>query len=217
MPDGFSAGSITLDTLVFGAYAWQWGEVTGGPPWFSKDEYAVELKFAPEVADAFNKLNQVDRELAKEHAFRVFLKERTNLAIHITQKEVDGFDLVIGKKGTTLTPAADPNAPDHGLSFRNDGPDMTSFIGKAVPISAISGELSGMVGAPITDKTGLTGVYNFTARYKNEPSGLGALNPQTERNAAAQEIEEQLGLTLVPARVTVNSVHIDHIDRPSEE
>jgi uncharacterized protein (TIGR03435 family) len=138
--------------------------------------------------------------------------------IHITQEEVDGFELVIGKKGTTtLTRSADQSASDHGLSFGNESPDTILFIGKAVTVSEIAGELGGMVGAPIADKTGLTGVYDFTARYKPGSPQLGALTPSAVRIAHAEEIEEQLGLELKPARVTEVSVHIDHIDRPSNQ
>jgi uncharacterized protein (TIGR03435 family) len=185
----------------------------------------MQARFAPEVTDAFNKLGSADRDLARAHAFRVFLKERTNLVFHLRQQEVAGFALVIGKKGTTLKPAADPNEPGHGgTSFGSDG-DTSYMVGKAVSISSITDHLRDMDNTPVLDKTGLAGVYDFTVRYKLAPQDgeTGQAAPEgiltgpgaRARNALAEGIESQLGLKLVPVRVTLDLISIDHVEKPS--
>jgi uncharacterized protein (TIGR03435 family) len=224
--DGFAANRVTVKWLVSTAYETEYDNISGGPAWFENVEYAMQARFAPQVADAFNKLSSADRDLARAHAFRVFLKERTNLAFHLTQKEVAAYALVIGKKGTRLKAATDPNEPGHGVTSMGADDDSFYLTGKAVDISSITGLLQGVDSTPILDKTGLTDVYDFTVRYKlppppggenGQPAPEGILTgPATRaRNALAEAIEAQLGLKLVPTRVTVNVIRIDYIDRPS--
>jgi uncharacterized protein (TIGR03435 family) len=226
VPDGFAANRVTMKWLVSTAYETEYDNISGGPNWFETDEYAMQAKFTPEVTDAFNKLSSADRDLARAHAFRVFLKERINLAFHFTQKEVGAYALVIGKKGTRLKPTADPDEPGHGVTSMGTDGDGFYLIGKAVDISRITDTLRGMDGTPILDKTGLTGVYDFTVRYRlpalaasetGQPAPEGILTGPAARarNALAEAIEAQLGLKLVPARVTLNVIRIDHVDRPS--
>ena len=178
VPDGFSANRVTVKWLVMTAYDTESNNISGGPSWLENDEYAMQARFAPEITDAFNKLNSADRDLARAHAFRVFLKERTNLAFHLTQKEVAAYALVVGKKGTTLKPAADPIEPGHGsMSFGSEG-DTSFMIGKAVDISSIAQHLRGVDTTPVLDKTGLAGVYDFNVRYKLAPPETGQPAPE---------------------------------------
>jgi uncharacterized protein (TIGR03435 family) len=89
--------------------------------------------------------------------------------------------------------------------------DMTSF--------ARSDVFAYTVDRPVIDKTGLTGVYNFTLDFSWQqisagPSPGGASEPASPDIFTA--LQQQLGLKLEPARGQVSHLVVDHIERPSE-
>ena len=68
-----------------------------------------------------------------------------------------------------------------------------------------------------TDKTGLTGNYDFKLVFR--PSGApprAAGAPPDDRPNLFTALEEQLGLKLVASRGVVDVLVVDSIDRPTE-
>jgi uncharacterized protein (TIGR03435 family) len=65
-------------------------------------------------------------------------------------------------------------------------------------------------GRIIVDKTGLTGGYEFTLTYKQQPE------PGDDRASLFTALEEQLGLKLVSDRAPLQILAIDQIERPTE-
>ena len=77
---------------------------------------------------------------------------------------------------------------------------------------AITGILSSMIEAPVADKTGLTGIYNYTLQFGR---------PWSERDPDSwpsifTAVQEQLGLKLEATHETVPNLVVDHIAKPSE-
>jgi bla regulator protein BlaR1 len=68
-------------------------------------------------------------------------------------------------------------------------------------------------GRPVQDKTGLTGKYDVTIE-RPVPEGAGTPEVRPVETSAG-EIENQLGLKLEPANGQVESLVIDHLERPS--
>ena len=64
--------------------------------------------------------------------------------------------------------------------------------------------------SPVADKTGLTERYDFTFEYRGIP--LGSILP-VQLTAVQESLEKQLGLKLVKAKVSVNTLIIDHVDK----
>jgi uncharacterized protein (TIGR03435 family) len=83
--------------------------------------------------------------------------------------------------------------------------------GWGIAIDGFAGILAGAAGAPGIDKTGLTGSYDITLKYA----------PQSDPNSSLPSIftaiQEQLGLKLEPAKVPVDYLIIDHVDRVPTE
>ena len=92
--------------------------------------------------------------------------------------------------------------------------------------------LSDWVGRPVIDKTGLTGLYDFTLKFAPEgvraAGPLGptltllqgqAQSPPADPNAPSLSaaLEEQLGLKLESARGPVEVVVIDRLERPTPD
>jgi uncharacterized protein (TIGR03435 family) len=64
----------------------------------------------------------------------------------------------------------------------------------------------------IVDKTGLKGKYDIDLTWSREEIPGSADNAPSIFAA----LEEQLGLKLEPARAPVDTIRVEHIERPSE-
>ena len=120
-------------------------------------------------------------------------------------------------------PLFDPNNPACGSMRR--GPGIAG--GGGLPITRIVQILSQLTGRQVRDKTGLTGVFDFTLKYMADP-GLKPIpfvpalsGPRTITSDADPDapnlftaLQEQLGLKLESARGPVDVVVIDHVERP---
>lgn len=71
----------------------------------------------------------------------------------------------------------------------------------------LSGERTGR---PVQDKTGLAGSYDFWL-----PTTAALDAPATDPSPSVFSVVEGLGLKLVPAKGQVETLVIDHIERPS--
>jgi uncharacterized protein (TIGR03435 family) len=72
---------------------------------------------------------------------------------------------------------------------------------------------------PVVDQTGLTGIYNFTVKFRPQlPPDVAAdgLDPEIQNLPSIFDaMRDQLGLELVPQKGPVEFLVIDHIERPS--
>jgi uncharacterized protein (TIGR03435 family) len=75
----------------------------------------------------------------------------------------------------------------------------------------IASVLAHRAGQPVVDKTGLTGIYDFTLSYAT------ANDPNSNLPDLFTAVQEQFGLKLVPQKVPVDMIVIDHVDKiPTE-
>jgi len=86
------------------------------------------------------------------------------------------------------------------------------FVGKNVILRAMTSSLSSMVEAPVVDKTGLTGAYNYTLQFGREWSA----NDPDSWPSLFTAVQEQLGLKLEAVHETVPNLVVDHIVKPTE-
>jgi uncharacterized protein (TIGR03435 family) len=86
----------------------------------------------------------------------------------------------------------------------------------------LTGQLTSILGRPVVDQTGLTGLYTFHLQWL-PPEAAPALNDSS--GAMPEELlgvslftalREQLGLKLNSGKVRVEVLVIDQIERPSE-
>ena len=88
----------------------------------------------------------------------------------------------------------------------------------AAVLAALATALRSMAERPVVDKTGLTGSYrvNFHfSRASPEPAGPDApVSPDAPSVFTA--LQEQLGLKLESARISVDVLVIDRMEKPTE-
>lgn len=215
----FEATNLPLKALLQIAYGFD-APIVGAPDWVSNTFYNIQAR-SDEAADArLAKLTDNQVRLEKRYAIRALLHDRLELKTHLETRNSPVFHLVVAKGGVKMQPAPVPPptadggpAPMPPANVQTHGSRHgLEFVGTNSPLSAIMGALSSMVEAPVLNKTGLTGAYNYTLQFgrewsANDPEGWPSI---------FTAVEEQLGLKLESVHEAVPNLVIDHISKPTE-
>ncbi|HZL26483.1 MAG TPA: TIGR03435 family protein [Acidobacteriaceae bacterium] len=216
----FEATNLPLKALLQIAYGFD-APVVGAPDWTTNTFYNIQAR-SDEAADArLAKLTDNEVRLEKRNAIRVLLTERLALKTHLETRNSAIYNLVVDKGGVKMTPVPAPPPPANGEAPSPPPPANVNahgsqhgleFVGSNAPIRAIAGALSSMVEAPVVDKTGLLGTYNYTLQFgrdwsANDPDGWPSI---------FTAVQEQLGLKLESVHESVPNLVVDHITKPTE-
>lgn len=170
------------------------------------------------------KLPLPEVQLEQEHMVQVLLAERFHLKVHWETRESSTYDLVVIKRNRLQTAAVPLSAEEvkawegrtmPPLYQRGDSRLGFQYIAHGATSADIAQMLAGQFGAPVNDKTGLTGKYYFDLKtYQTRESDRkdGETNPWPPLETA---IQDQLGLKLVQSRGPVRFLVIDHAEMPS--
>jgi uncharacterized protein (TIGR03435 family) len=215
-PDRFTATGVPVINLVYFAYNIKYGYVSGGPSWFANDRYDVNATVDPSLAEAMKKMDARERYAQLRSLVRELLKDRFKLQVKVQTKELPIYALVVAKGGPKLKPSAPPAAGDTPTPAKWS----TSALNGVMKIAATNAEMVGLagnlmvqpaVGRQVVDETGLKGNYDYALKW--------ALNPDSP-NASAPDIftalQEQLGLKLDSRKGPVDTLVVEHVERPSE-
>jgi uncharacterized protein (TIGR03435 family) len=147
------------------------------------------------------------------------LAERFRLSVHHQTKEIQTWELTVGKNGPKLTssvkdvppPDAAPQAPrappklgSDGFPVLPPGPGMVMMNGRArmqmtkTTMEQLAGRLAGQLGRPVTDATGLKGEYDFSLYWVTDSMRSAGAPSGASQNGgpAAAEAELDSGPTL---------------------
>jgi uncharacterized protein (TIGR03435 family) len=213
----FEATNLPIKALIQIAYGFD-APVVGAPDWVANTFYNIQAR-SDEAADArLAKLTDNEVRLEKRNAIRVLLATRLGLKTHPETRNTSIYNLVVAKGGIKMQPV--PRPPDGDVPAVPPPADVQAhgsrhgleFVGSNAPMRAISGALSSMVEAPVVDKTGLTGTYNYTLQFgrewsANDPDGWPSI---------FTAVQEQLGLKLENVHEAVPNLVVDNITKPSE-
>jgi uncharacterized protein (TIGR03435 family) len=204
-PAGLSGTNVTLKHLITEAYGVQPYQVFGGPNWLDTDEYDVDAK-----ADGPTTSEQAALML------RGLLTDRFRLVLHREARELRVYDLVADKHGAKIRATMDaetPAAKSGAAGPRNFHGDMRQFadllsiqLSIALPDDPTKpGRASGQP-VPVRDKTGLSGIFDFSVEVKPEAGADMFTLWQSV-------LQDQLGLKLESRKAPVEVLVIDHADR----
>ena len=216
----FQATNLPIKTLLQIAYGFD-APVVDAPDWVTSAFYDI-LARSDEATDArLAKLTDNEVRLEKRNAIRVLLAERLGLKTHLETRNSSIYNLVVGKGGVKMQVVPPPPPPANGEAppplqpadvQAHGSQHGLEFVGSNASMRAITGVLSSMVEAPVVDKTGLTGTYNYTLQFGREWSA----NDPESWPSIFTAVQEQLGLKLEAVHESVPNLVVDHITRPTE-
>lgn len=201
----FTARGYTLVLLIQRVYGVMDWNVSGGPGWIRTDRFDVAAK--ANVSDLTEA--KLQPMLAK------LLADRFKLKLRRSSTQTAGYALEVTKGGAKLNPARDSDEHQDTFRFTNAG-----LSAQGLSMRNFARFFGGKLGVILADETGLTGLYDFKLDWKIDPDRHAADLPGADpreplREAALDALHTQLGLRAVPKKVTIESLVIEHVEKPS--
>jgi uncharacterized protein (TIGR03435 family) len=191
--------NVSLKRLIDRAYNVKPFQVTA-PDWTDSVHFDISAKYPPDVKDD-------DRKLM----LRTLLEDRFKLAVHKETKEVQGYELVVSKKGFKLKPVE----PGSG-GTNSRGAYAETLTAKKVSMEGLADYVASNLGKAVVDKTGIPGVYDFEFRWAREDQPSDG----TEADAAPSlftAVEDTVGVRLQAQKVSLTIFVVDHVERMPDE
>jgi bla regulator protein blaR1 len=207
------ATNITVKMLIAFAYDTPQERILQGPAWLDSERYDILAK--PDQGTD----QPVDRSMgATKLRTQTLLADRFKLTLHKETRQLPVFRLLLDKGG-----------PKHLLPPKGASPDLFTN-GRHVTCQAASMEffaknfLTGQVGGPVFDDTGVKGNFDFSMDWSPSDSPPGRPGePGDERSAPDPmgpslftALREQLGLKLEAGKGPVEVLVIAHAEKLSE-
>jgi uncharacterized protein (TIGR03435 family) len=216
--------NLAMSVLIREAFPAQVGDLIGAPDWVTSDRYDV---------DARTEGNPTREQMRP--MLQTLLAERFQFAAHYETVERPVFSLVVARADGRTRPGLvrssidcaavaaarrenrEPDVPALGNGARSCawsasyGPDGVTVRFGGLPLSRLGESVGTPDGRVIIDRTGLTGGYEFTLTFTQQPA------PGDGNASLFTALEEQLGLKLVPDRASLQMLAIDRIERPAED
>lgn len=235
-PDGFRLIGLPMLAIFQWAYALpnqpgllRADQIEGGPGWLTGELYDVVAKV--DQAELASWQNPAMRQTMLRAMLRDMLAERCKVLSHYGSKEAPVYNLVIAKGGPKFKQAETVDTgelrrkhPEGGLmrgtgTIAVQGPDRMQFY--AIPMAILANTiLPSVADRPVVDKTGLAGYYDLalpsSALRRPPPPAPDAPSLPLEDVSIFTALQEVLGLRLEPAKGQVETLVIDHAERPSE-
>lgn len=229
---------------MFGIFQWAYAlpnqpgllrgdRIEGDPRWLTDELYDVVAKV--DQADLADWQKPAMRQTMLREMLQAMLAERCKAVVHYGSKEAPVYDLVIANGGPKFKQAETVDMaelrrkhPEGGVmrgsgTMAVRGADRTQFYAISMAILANT-ILPSVADRPVLDKTGLTGYYDLAlptrALQRQPPPPPGASQPLDAPSPPLEEESifaavEALGLRLEPAKGQVETLVIDHVERPS--
>lgn len=186
----FTARKITLDVLISMAFGIDSGRVLGKQSWMSSDYYDITAKPEGDRGLSYQQLRPMLQQL---------LVERFRLSFHRETKDSQGYALVVAKTGLKLQ--ATKGAPSRPALLKG------GVRADNISIKTLAAMIAKPAGRPVVDQTGIEGNFDITLDCAPE----GATDSSLPSIFTA--LQEQLGLKLIPQKVPVETLVIDHAER----
>jgi uncharacterized protein (TIGR03435 family) len=237
-PDGYRLKGLPLILAILAAYipsggddsvVFKFDQIAGIPTWLPQTRYDIEAKVSE--ADLPRWKDPTEQPAMLRAMLQAMLADRFKLAVHRETRVVPIYEMTVGRTGPKFKPSEATALADIRLKH----PDAFTLVGGTivatgpnpgqqrlfgVTMPGLCSFLSNMAGRPVHDKTGLTGKYDITYQVELPPpaqEGGGTVpSPDFSTSQIFFVVEDQLGLKLRPEKGPVESLVIDHVERPSE-
>jgi uncharacterized protein (TIGR03435 family) len=219
LPDGLLLHHFPIQFVVQSAFGVPADQIVGLPQWAKTDRYTIQAKV--DEADA-PRWKASGPQPGDQHipALQALLADRFSFKAHVEMLPRPVYCLVVANHGPKFHQATPGDTYPNGEKNR-DGtpvgrPSANFSYGKVTmqgqKIATLIFALSHQnLGYPVVDQTGLTGEYDLTLHWA--PGNTPA--PDSSEPPLFTALQEQLGLKLELKKVPIETIVVDHIDRPS--
>ena len=218
-PDGLVMENGTLRNLIFNAYRPQSTELVGAPGWLADRYDLIAKTTGPSTSEQ------------RAAMLRALLAEELQLRAHYEMREQPVFDLVFARRDRSLgagiirtdrdcaaaATARDAGKPEPALAPASNGAppcgirsNRGEFLAGGITMEGLARNLATRAGRVIFDRTGLAGYYQITLRFAPD------VTADADMPTLFTALQEQLGLKLEPSRAPLQTLVIDHVERPTE-
>jgi uncharacterized protein (TIGR03435 family) len=227
-PGRINFENIGLGAVIGKAYDVKYYQISG-PGWFESERFNIIATVPPGTTK-----EQFRRMLQN------LLADRFKLTLHKESKEMSIYSLTVARNGPKLKKAAPDPPPEANdaadaapksegkLAADADGypalrPGMTMAI-MSTPAGPrarlanrddmewLAGMLSGQLGRPVVDATGLNSKYDISLYWiPQRPDSIAADDPNGPDLISA--LQQQLGLTLEPKKGPIEVLIVDHAEK----
>ena len=246
--------NVNLSMLIANSFDVRDYQVTA-PAWMDSERFDIVAKVPPGAT----------RDDVRKMILNL-LMERFKLKLHKESKEAAIYALIVGKNGSKLKesskeepPAADGDAPGGGRGpmgppqrDKNGFPILRGgrgnlifmgpngrlqMVGGHATMATLAANLSGQLGRPVVDQTGLTGEYDYQLEYTREglpmprglpmpppgagPDGGRGPAPAGDNGEAGPSVftavQEQLGLKLESRKGPMELIVVDSAEKTPTE
>ena len=188
--------------LLMSAFDVSEDRIIGLPEWARHARLDIEAKTLEADTARLRNLTSAQRRAMMLALFQ----DRLGLKWHNETRMLSSYELLIANGGPKLKPTVATNQ-NGGVSV-ND----TRFKLTNIPVSELAVVLSGKLGRPVVDKTGLSGRYDVVLEWS--PDQVAAPAPDAPPPLLTV-LQEQLGLKLKGGTDPVQVFVIDQLTPPS--
>jgi uncharacterized protein (TIGR03435 family) len=220
----------TLIGLAYGNECPVPDALTGAPDWAKRDDYDLQATI-PAGTLTYTKEQLLSGNAPQlQRMLQNLLADRFKLVLKRDVKDMQGYNMVVAQPGK-LRLSGDQSADQTPEQIRSrvpargfSGPITPGIPALGAPLSRLISMLQRIMGRPIVDKTGLTGVYDIWLEFPElslapNPDGASLPDPQEinqrMRDLLPAKLEATTGLKLDRAQVLAQILVIVSVERPS--
>jgi uncharacterized protein (TIGR03435 family) len=205
--------NLPLRSYLYVAYQVKEDQIAGGPAWVDTERY--DLNAEAEKPSSIEELHIMLQNI---------LTERFKLRFHREVKEMSAYVLAVDKDGPkNLKPHPSPSGGDVVLDRVSDGLVHDKWTAHCASIDFFVWRLSAWFDRPLINQTNLDGCFDFELTFTQElPRGIqegqlfNGVPIDTYGPTIYQALPKQLGLKLESKKAPVDTLVIDHAEKPDE-
>ena len=220
----FTATNISVRTLMqYDAFGIPGPQIVGGPAWLSSDKFDIAAKVDDATSEKIKTLSHEEETLLNRQLVQQLLADRFKLIVHRETKELPVYALIVAKGGPrlTLSKEADGGASISTNTSSGNGRMTAKGLTMARLAQSLTQTFASELGRIVIDKTGIQGRYDLALQWTPDNRSAAPTNASNESSTAAgpsifTALQEQIGLKLESTKGPVETLVIDHVERPTE-
>jgi len=200
----------TLQYLIEQAFDIQRFQVSGGPGWMQDERYDIDAK-PPASSKSSQWMPPYPKAPPNEEQRQMLqslLVERFRLKYHSEAREGAVYILVKGNRALKLVDAKYKHVYPWAGVIGGGAIMGDCLAGVNESMSDLARRLSRYLGRPVLDRTGLSGSFDFRTEYRSDDEHPDLI---TMILASVQD----LGLKLEASKGPIDTIVIEHAERPS--